>query len=185
MTCAPVSAARFIISGPAITSDSLFANATRFPESTAAHVAGSPAAPTIAQTTVVISGARIRPSKLSKPRCHAVLLCPLSAADGAGTSAEEQPKTAHAGRNSDTCRHSRSTLRCAAIPTIRRRSECCRTTSRQLVPIDPVEPRTAMVENRDKVKCFRTNETDKLTRFSDEIPIGIMGSVTAQFTILR
>ena len=127
-------------SSPPATIDSLLAMATGMPASRAASVGARPTKPTSALTTRSASLARTRSRR-------AASVPPAKRARRAGSldisaAALASVTTKRASGWSTHCARSRSTLRCAAKPTTRNWSGCCRTTSRTLRPIEPVEPRT-------------------------------------------
>ena len=130
-----------IISGPAQTSDSLFASASVFPARSAASPAGSPAAPRIALSTTSTSSAVATSQSAFSPR--STFTDPLS--DAARRPAPSVSTTAtRVGLNSFAWSRSVSQLRRAASPTTRQPLPRWRATSRALRPMDPVEPRTAI-----------------------------------------
>ncbi len=133
----PFSSSACMTSGPPITSDSLFASASRFPTFNASNVGSRPAAPTSALTTISTSGCVAAASTASQPAAKRV--------PGDGTARENSPsaRTANSGRCSRTCSSSASALRWAVSATTRKRSGNALMTSSVVLPIDPVEPRTA------------------------------------------
>src|SRR6185312_15915321 len=139
---APQRAARPMTSGPATTSVSLLARATVLPASTAAQVACSPAAPTTADTTTSTSASAANRTAPASPERSCVSRGNFDRSAAANAAASVM--TAIGGRNSRHCFASASHLEFAARPTIFNRSGRCLATSSVLVPIDPVEPSTAI-----------------------------------------
>ncbi len=127
---------------PATTSVSLLAKAMSLPARMAATVGARPLYPTVAVTTVSMSS---RDMASSMARLPAAVAMPSGAS--ASCSSEYRDSSAmmaRAGRTSRACSMSTST-RCPAANTLTVRSPSeARTTSNVCVPIDPVEPSTAM-----------------------------------------
>ena len=130
---------------PAITSDSLLANSRRLPARAAASVERRPAAPTIAAITLSHFRQRrdlrqridVRRAPASAARRREAAAASVGAAVRICDGDVVGPELA------GTAAQQRSTLRCAASATTRKRSGCRASTSSVLSPTLPVEPRTA------------------------------------------
>ncbi len=143
---------------PPETSTSLLAKPTRFPRTTAWYVASKPATPTIAEITVSTSSAIETSTRATSPdnnsghsargRCKSVSLL-----DRRSKSAEVA-STAAWGRNSAIWEASNAALCPATRAYTRYRWRLRRTTSRVLVPMDPVDPRMVSVF----IACGRSHE---------------------------
>ncbi len=115
-----------------MTSVSLLASATRFPPLSAASVASSPAAPTIALSTMSTSSRVAAAIRASVPLFHA-----------SSASAWDSTMPMNAGWNLRACSLSRAPLLFAVRAVTRNRARCLSSTRSAVVPIDPVEPSTA------------------------------------------
>src|SRR5690606_34024798 len=140
---APPSRAAAISNSPASTSDSLLANSRRLPARAAARVESSPAAPTMAATTVWQASQAARSVIASMPAwacvgSFAAARPSRSAACSAGSAI-----AAWSGRWRRHRPSSASTLLPAASTDARRRSGWRAITSSAEEPIEPVAPRTA------------------------------------------
>ena len=130
-----------VTSSPAMTSTSLLARATRFPDSMAAITASSPAVPDDAHNTMSASGWVATPTRPSAAGEHGAGERRTAARNRSAASAVARATTA--GRYRCACSASRSALSPAASPTTCRRSGCASTTDSALRPIEPVDPRIA------------------------------------------
>ena len=143
-TVAPPSRAAAMSNSPASTRDSLLASNRRLPARAAARVDGSPAAPTIAATTVSQASPAANASIAAVPACGRVV------SPAAARPSRRLPKhassaiTACSGRCTRHSATSASTLRPAPSTVARRRCGCRAITSSAEVPMEPVAPRTAM-----------------------------------------
>ena len=126
-----------ITSSPPATSDSLLASASRFPASSAASVAPSPANPTTALRTMSIPDDPAASSSASAPNRHS------PGQRGAKSPGGGVPSTTRSGFRSRARRSSASHWRFAVSTAARNRSGCRRMTSSVAAPTDPVAPRTA------------------------------------------
>ena len=115
-----------------MTSVSLFASATRFPFSSAASVASRPAAPTIALSTMSTSSRVAAATSASVPLCHA-----------SSASALDSTIPTNEGENLRACSLRRALLLLAVSAATRKRLRCLSSTRSAVVPMEPVEPRTA------------------------------------------
>ena len=135
---------------------SLFARATRFPASNAAHVPRNPAAPTMAATTMSTSSAEASRSIASGPNSNSVFGENASRSTVFCRSASAT--TAQRGSNRRLCDPNSSQLWLAEMPASCRLPDNDSKTSRQLVPMEPVDPRTAIcfIHVRHGVKMVAT-----------------------------
>src|SRR5581483_5943600 len=134
---------------PPDTRTSLFASPTRFPHRTAWYVASSPVTPTMAEITVSTSLAVAVWTRAGFPQAnsgHSARGRPAAVRlSDRRASPSDVATTATFGRNSRIWDASRSTLLPATSAYTWYRWRLRRTTSRVLVPIDPVEPRMVRV----------------------------------------
>lgn len=119
----------------------------------ASHVPVSPVAPTTAETTTSTPGSRTSVRRPSSPRNSRVSggRSPGDNSRAAFTSVT----TTNCGRTAFACSTSFLRFRWALRPTIRRRSGKCRATANVLVPMDPVDPRTATRRQARRVRFSR------------------------------
>ncbi len=143
MSVAPPERADSISSGPATTSDSLFASSTRLPERAAASVDGSPAAPTMAAMTASTSGPEAQSLSASGPQRTSTGEPATRKAASRRPAASGDCSTAIRGRCRRHCSSRRSSLVAAASATTSKRSGWRPSTSSVLTPMLPVLPNTA------------------------------------------
>src|SRR5699024_2560651 len=132
-----------VSNGPAMTMDSLLASNRRLPARAAASVEASPAAPTMAATTVSTPPMAATVASASGPASTAQATpAPCSARASVSLHAASA-MTATAGRCRTQSSTSLSTLRWAVRTVARKRAGCRATTSSALAPMEPVAPRMA------------------------------------------
>ena len=139
---APLAAAADIRISPATTRASLLASSRRLPARAAARVGSRPAAPTMAAMTISTSGRAATWARASGPASTSGAPAMSASRPRRRSAAPTSARTARAGRWRRHCSARRSASWLAVRATTRYSSGWRPTTSRVLMPMEPVAPRT-------------------------------------------